>query len=142
MSQTVQECPHCGAKLHYVGDAFCSECRNPLETGTCLDPNDQSDPSPPFSLTVFLPFNLGGVVITALSFWPALGICYLLGDARDGMKLVIGGPLAFVLDLAYRSSTSPSRDWFSPSQGGKWLYLPLWMFGIFWTLYGVWQLMG
>jgi hypothetical protein len=55
------------------------------------------------------------------------------------MKLVIGGPLALVIDLVYRLR-SPSGDLLLPSRGGKFLYLPVWVFAIFWFLYGLWQL--
>jgi len=87
------------------------------------------------------PVNASGLVIIALSFLPALGICHLLGDARDSMKLAIGGPLAVVIDLVYRG-TSPSGHWFLPNHGGKFFFLPLWMFGVFWSLYGAWQLLA
>ena len=74
------------------------------------------------------------------SFLPALGLCHLLGEDRDGAKLALGAPLAIALDLAYRG-TRPVRRWLVPSGGGKFLYLPVWLCGILWAVYGVWQLL-
>jgi hypothetical protein len=88
-----------------------------------------------------LPFNAAAFAIVAVSFLPALGICRLLGDERDGMKLVIGGPVALVIDLIYRLR-SKSGDLLLPGRGGKFLYLPVWVFAIFWSLYGLWHLLS
>lgn len=148
MGTKLQACPHCGAALSFVQDAFCSECRNPLDdpqAGVCElhrasrgASATQPDPLPLGSL---LPFNAAAFAIVALSFLPALGICQLLRDNRDGMKLVIGGPLALAIDLVYRLR-SPSGNLLLPSRGGKFLYLPVWVFAIFWSLYGLWQLVS
>jgi hypothetical protein len=86
-----------------------------------------------------LPINVAGFIMIAAGFLPALGVCRLLGDDRDGLKLVIGGPLTLALDLAYRLR-SPAGSLFLPRRGGKLAYLPLWVFGIFWIGYGAWQL--
>ena len=148
MGNELQVCPHCGAALSSVQDAFCSECRNPLDepqpgaAGLRRESQGasvtQSDPLPLGSL---LPVNAAAFVILGVSFLPALGICRLLRDDRDGMKLIIGGPLALVIDLVYRLR-SPSGDLLLPSRGGKFLYLPVWVFAIFWSLYGLWQLLS
>jgi hypothetical protein len=85
------------------------------------------------------PLNAAGFLIIAGSFVPALVICYLIGDNRDGMKLAIGGPLALAADLVYRL-TIRDGHWLVPTAGGKFLFLPVWVFGVFWTIYGVCQI--
>jgi len=37
MNRETQACPHCGAALPYTRDAFCIECRNPLDSDPRLD---------------------------------------------------------------------------------------------------------
>jgi hypothetical protein len=86
-----------------------------------------------------LPLNGAGFVMIAAGFLPALGICHLLGDDRDGLALAIGGPLTLAIDLVYRL-TMPSGHWVVPSRGGKFFFLPLWVWSVFWTLFGVWHL--
>jgi hypothetical protein len=88
---------------------------------------------------MWFPLNGSGLAILVLSFLPALAICQVIGDNRDGVKLVIGGPVSSVMDLAYRCS-SPERHWLYPNDGGKFFFFPMWMFGVFWTLYGTWKL--
>jgi hypothetical protein len=142
MSGELQACPHCGAAVRYAGDAFCSECRGRLDeppVGTTETSTSDGRPVPPLDLGALLPINVAGLVMIAASFLPALGVCRLIGDDRDGLKLVIGGPLALALDLVYRIR-SPDGNLFLPGRGGKLAYLPLWVFGIFWLCYGVWQL--
>ena len=148
MSQELQACPHCGAALPYVRDAFCSECRTPLDelpadvAGSNAAASGILVTRPgPLRLGSLLPFNVAAVAIVAVSFLPALGICRLLGDDRDGTKLAIGGPLALVIDLVFRFR-SPLGDLWLPGRGGKFLYLPVWVFAIFWSLYGLWQLLS
>lgn len=146
MGHELQVCPHCGAALPYVQDAFCPHCFSPLDelpapvAGSALVASGPpAAPPGQFSVGALLPFNGAAFAIVAVSFLPALGICRLMGDDRDGTKLVIGGPLALVIDLAYRLR-SPSGHLFLPGSGGKFLYLPVWMLAIFWCVYGLWQL--
>lgn len=77
----------------------------------------------------------------AIGFLPVLGVCNLLGDDRSGLILAIGGPIIVALDVAYRFQWS-SGDLLQPGHGGKFLFLPIWLFGIFWFAYGMWQLKG
>jgi len=83
--------------------------------------------------------NRAGFAIIAASFLPAMAICYLLGDDRKGTELVIGGILALAFDLGYRLKT-PTGHWFLPDGGGKVIYLPVWMWSIFWIIFGIWEL--
>lgn len=148
MGDGLQTCPHCGAPLPSARDAFCSECRNPIDEpprpargGPSPTSRHASagEPGPDFFWTL-LPFNAAGFVIVAVSFLPILGLCRLRGEERDAVVLAIGGPVALALDLAYRLRFS-GGDLVSPNRGGKFLWLPLWGFGVFWLVYGLWQLL-
>lgn len=148
MSNELQTCPHCGVALPAVQDAFCSECRNPLDVisvqagGIQLTVRVMSVAQPDTGfLSLLSHTNAAAYIIMAASFLPALGICFLLGDDRDGLKLVLGGPLALLIDLVYRLR-SPSGHLLLPDGGGKLLYFPVWMLAIFWFLYGLWQLVN
>ena len=134
----LNECPHCGTVIQTPRDAFCPECRNLLEppAPSAREPLDVELPQSP---AIWFPLNGSGLLIVATCFLPALAIGQLLGDNRDAVKLVIGGPVATVMDLIYRNF-SPDGHWIYPNAGGKFLYFPMWVFGIFWTLYGTWKL--
>lgn len=133
MAGELSACPHCGAALPYVQDAFCSECRNPLdappkrETVNIMQAAEEiSVETPnriPLSISRLLPLNRAGFFMIVASFLPALAICHLLGDKREATQLAIGGPLALAFDLWYRRSTS--RNVLLPNSGGKFFYLPL-----------------
>lgn len=73
-----------------------------------------------------------------LSFGLAALICRFLGNAGDAMMLAVGGAISIPIDLIYRSY-SPLGHWINPNGGGKFFFLPIWIFGVFWTCYGVWK---
>jgi hypothetical protein len=134
-----QKCPHCGVVIETPRDAFCPECRGSLDDPPARPAREILDIERPSSPAMWFPLNGSGLVILVLSFLPALVISQMIGDNRDGIRLVIGGPISFMMDLIYRCS-SPERHWLYPNGGGKFLFFPMWMFGIFWTLYGMWRL--
>ncbi|HEX4611349.1 MAG TPA: hypothetical protein VH092_24360 [Urbifossiella sp.] len=98
-----------------------------------IGPPSQAD------IRFLFPLNDIGFGVLALSFIPAVIVCELLRDDRDGMKLVIGGPLTAAIDLGYRLRTQAGSV-LLPERGGKFFWLPIWVFGFLWTLYGLWQL--
>ncbi len=132
-------CPHCGATPGHAGDAFCPDCRGRLGDTQMGGDGAADDHAVPLTLASLLPANGTGFALIAASFLPALGVCYLVGDDRDGLKLTVGGPLALGLDLMYRLR-SPDGHWLLPGRGGKFAFLPLWVFGIFWFCTGIWEL--
>jgi hypothetical protein len=144
MGDDLRTCPYCGTA---VRDAFCSDCHGELDPeslaaaemtraqtadGT-IGPPSQAD------IRFLFPLNDIGFGVLALSFIPAVIVCELLRDDRDGMKLVIGGPLTAAIDLGYRLRTQAGSV-LLPERGGKFFWLPIWVFGFLWTLYGLWQL--
>lgn len=80
-------------------------------------------------------FNLVGIVIFALSFGIATGVAKVLGLSAEGLTMLIGGPLAVSLDLAYRKLVG--KHWLRPGAGGSLFFIPVWLLGIVWSLLGV-----
>jgi hypothetical protein len=141
MSADAQTCPHCNAVLHYAGDAFCPECRNSLSVDEQADAAGTPDVRLHQSAgSLVLPFNKAGTLMLVISALLSWGICHLIGDNRDGTKLAVIGPISAAIDLGYRV-TSPSGHWLFPNHGGKLLFVPVWFLGVFWIIYGVWQLL-
>ena len=80
-------------------------------------------------------FNLVGIVIFALSFGIATGLAKALGLSTEGLTMLIGGPLAASLDLAYRKFIG--KHWLRPGAGGSLFFVPVWLLGVVWSLLGV-----
>src|SRR5207244_4633733 len=80
-------------------------------------------------------YNLPGIVMFALSLAAAFGVGHLVGRSESGLLMVIAGPLAAGLDLGYRSMRE-KRDWYHPERGGSLFFLPVWLFGVVWTVLG------
>jgi hypothetical protein len=71
-----------------------------------------------------------------VAFGIAFGIGRLAGTSAEGPLMIIAGPLCAVMDLAYRFRR-PERHWSHPGFGGALFFIPVWLFGIFWTVLGV-----
>jgi hypothetical protein len=71
----------------------------------------------------------------AICFGLAYIVGSLAGNVSDGMLLIVGGPLATVADLGYRYRFSRG-SLLSPGAGGRFMFLPVWPFGIFWFTIG------
>jgi len=80
-------------------------------------------------------FNVPGISMVALGISIAFGIGMILGTSAEGPLMLISGPLVAIFDLAYRS-TRPQPRWFHPGFGGSLFYLPVWLFGVIWTVLG------
>jgi hypothetical protein len=80
-------------------------------------------------------YNIVGIVIFALSFAVGFGVAHLAGRSDSGLMMVLAGPLAIILDLGYRL-LRPTGHWLHPERGGSLFFLPMWLFGIVWTVLG------
>jgi hypothetical protein len=80
-------------------------------------------------------FNLVGLAIFALSFGIATGLSKAMGLSSEGLLMLLGGPLATTLDLAYRKLIG--KHWLRPSAGGSLFFIPVWLLGIVWGLLGI-----
>jgi hypothetical protein len=141
MSEVTQNCPSCGALLYSRRDAFCSECRNPVDPEELAAARRHAEgPSSAARLSVWLGINKLGFLLGCLCAAAAYAVAWCIGDFRDEILLVVFGPIAIAADLSYRLK-SPSGHWLYPNSGGKFAYLPLWFWGIFWLCYGAWGLL-
>ncbi len=82
-------------------------------------------------------FNLVGLAILAISFGIAFVAGHLFGVSSEGAVMIIAGPIAAVCDVGYRLRHGGSPSWFHPRRGGHLLFLPIWLFGVLWTVLGV-----
>jgi hypothetical protein len=80
-------------------------------------------------------FNLPALVICAIAFGAGFGVRHLAGASGEGLAMVVAGPIAAALDLAWRMRND--RNWFRPAGGGALFWLPVWAFGILWLVLGV-----
>jgi hypothetical protein len=56
-----------------------------------------------------------------------------LGE-HEGLWMMIAGPLLVLFDLGYRHLESAAL--FRGAFGGSFLFIPLWLWGLFWTALG------
>jgi hypothetical protein len=91
-------------------------------------------------------FNLVGLAIVLGAFAVGAVVQGLAtghwGD-EPGINLVFMGLLALAVDLLYRSFHSPEVTrwrYFNPVTGGQLVFIPVWLFGIVWTVGGVYAL--
>jgi len=73
-------------------------------------------------------FNLVAVAVCGVAFFVAFGLGHLLGMTEQRSLVLIGGPVAMVLDLIYRTER---RRWFHPRGGASLFYVPVWLLGVF-----------
>jgi len=141
-------CPHCHVQLPTVVDAFCPNCRTLLDDSPLpFEPQSAPTSSEPAEkdtttsgrilgvlLNVLLPigFNLLGLV-----FLLVFGlIAFILFELGPGSGTIVLGALVVVADLSLRKwwlRTSPM----DLRRGGKALWMPIWIVGVFWMLLGL-----
>ena len=82
--------------------------------------------------------NLLGIVVFLISAGVGVGIANTLGYHGEGLPMLIGGPLMVVLDIGYRRL----RDLrLVGARGPALFWLPMWLWGVFWTGLGVYYVM-
>jgi hypothetical protein len=86
-------------------------------------------------------FNLTGMGMLAAGFGVAFAVQSLSGGLSDDVVLLIAAPLLFVADLAYRHRSGAGRGWwYHPRRGGHFVFIPVWILGLFWMGLGTIQL--
>jgi hypothetical protein len=81
-------------------------------------------------------FNVRGFVMFVLSFGAALAGANVLElptdtPSNEGLYMMVAGPVLTALDLGYRKhKRAPLVR--QPSAGGTFLFLPVWIWGVFW----------
>ncbi len=81
-------------------------------------------------------FNIPALFELMISFGIAGGIGYLFGTTAEGPIMLMAGPLAIACDLVYRLKRDEGHL-FHPGGGGALFFLPVWLFGVLWTIIGI-----
>jgi hypothetical protein len=74
--------------------------------------------------------------MVAIAFGIAFGIGQLTGITAEGLLMITAAPLCVAMDLIYRFRRS-GRRWFHPSFGGALFVIPVWIFGVLWSVAGI-----
>jgi hypothetical protein len=70
-----------------------------------------------------------------VAFGSAYGVLRVLGlGEHEGLWMMIAGPLLVLFDLGYRNLEHAAI--FRGVLGGAFLFIPLWLWGLFWTALG------
>lgn len=71
----------------------------------------------------------------AICFGVAYLVRLLAGNESHGFLLMVGGLLATIVDIGFRFRFA---NWslIGQSSGGWFIFLPLWVLGIFWFIFG------
>lgn len=80
--------------------------------------------------------NTLGAILFVAGFLTAVGIGELAGGASEGPLTIVGGLLVGGADVIYRLWRVKCRLW-DREQGGTFLFIPIWVFGLFWVALGV-----
>jgi len=81
-------------------------------------------------------YNKLGFLVFIVAFGAAYGILRTLGTDEEGLWMMIAGPLIALIDLGYRRVVG--LKFFSDvSRGPAILWLPAWVWGVFWFGLGV-----
>lgn len=73
-----------------------------------------------------------------VAFGAALGISRVVGGTDTGFATLCGGVLLVVLDLAWRTRRGSVLKF---GGGGRMMFVPMWIWGIVWTVLGVYECM-
>jgi len=84
-----------------------------------------------------LVFNVFGLAMFLAGFGAAAGVLNAFGSSNDALGMLIGGPLLVVLDFYVRRWRRASLF---GRGGGALFWLPVWLWGIGWTVLGTFQL--
>jgi hypothetical protein len=81
--------------------------------------------------------NSAGTIIFLLGFGIAAAVSYLcFANGAEGPLTIVGGALVAVTDLSYRRWWRRCGVW-KGAAGGQLLFLPIWIWGVFWIGLGV-----
>jgi hypothetical protein len=80
--------------------------------------------------------NYAGTIIFLIAFGLAAGGGALLGFHAEGPLTIAGGAIVVTLDLAFRLLWRRC-GLFDRKSGGCFLFLPIWLWGVFWIGLGI-----
>ena len=80
-------------------------------------------------------FNALGLAFIGIGFAVTMSIRAVAGIESEGATMLILGPVVAAADLIFRLLHRDGH-WFWSKGGGQLFFLPVWMFGVFWTVVG------
>jgi hypothetical protein len=86
-----------------------------------------------------IPLPLGTNAVGAILFFGGFGISAgigMLARAAEGPMTIVGGLLVGGSDVAYRLWLTKC-GLLDRERGGTFLFIPIWMFGVFWVALGI-----
>lgn len=81
-------------------------------------------------------FNLHGLLFLGIGFAAAFALGAFAGWESEAEYMLVLGPMVAGSDLAFRL-LHKTGHWFWPRSGGHLFFLPVWMYGLLWTVLGV-----
>ncbi|QEH35423.1 hypothetical protein OJF2_39750 [Aquisphaera giovannonii] len=81
-------------------------------------------------------FNPKSIPILAVAIGVAIGLSKAAGLSGEGPATILAGAASLAADLAWRWRWG-GRDWFASEAGGAIFEIPVWAFGVFWMILGV-----
>ena len=81
-------------------------------------------------------YNKLGFLAFLIAFGAAYGILRTLGSDEEGLWMMIAGPLLTLIDVGYRRVVG-LKFFGDVSRGPAILWLPAWVWGVFWFGLGV-----
>ena len=75
----------------------------------------------------------------AIGFGAAIGIAELRHITGEGPTMLIASAFLVSMDLAFRF-TRKNRRIFHPAGGGNLFFIPIWVWGLFWTSLGTYYI--
>lgn len=144
---TPESCSHCGADLASDSNGICVDCQNrsdrsEVESSTSIDVLEDKPPrlweriARLFGYGDCILYNRTGYLILLISFLPLALYSVYLRDIPEGKGLVIGGLSVCVFDFVFRLASSDFHL-FQFHPGGRFLFLPMWIMGVFWIVLGL-----
>jgi hypothetical protein len=76
-------------------------------------------------------FNKLGFLVFVVAFGAAYGILRTLGTDEEGLWMMLAGPLIAIIDVGYRRATGLKLVG-DVNRGPAILWLPAWVWGVFW----------
>jgi hypothetical protein len=80
--------------------------------------------------------NTPGFLIFFLAFLTAIEVGELTGKRSSAAATALGGAIVVGVDLLYRRFWARCRLWEVGGNGGTFLWLPIWAFGLLWVAIG------
>jgi len=88
-------------------------------------------------LSLLIPQNRLAFCMIVGGYPTGVALAYLAGCPNPAIVgFVFAGPILVLLDLVYRRKVG-KRCWFDPERGGHFLFMPVWLLGGIYVIFGL-----